>query len=328
MKKFAVLVLVLITGITLMSCQNDDEQPDIVTTMFTHYDLAKQIVGDKMTVEMLVPLGADIHSFEASSKDMIDIENAKLFLFTSLDIDTWIKDPTTIGGEQTIVLDMSKSYTVEEHEHDEISYQSKLGTVTIEDDHDHDHDDELHYWVDPTTVLQMIDYIYEHIIEIDPDHQAFYLNNATQYKSEIESIHHEIDELLANEPYLESEIYFAGHNAMGAFAERYHMHIESLFSEFKPDDDLTSSEIINFSNLVKSSQVEFLFVEALIEPRAANAIKENLMLSDNYALTLLELHTYHNVSQEDWEAEVTYKDLLMRNFENIKTALGITESND
>ncbi|AUD64851.1 hypothetical protein BK011_03860 [Tenericutes bacterium MZ-XQ] len=328
MKKFAAILLVLITGITLMSCQNDDEHPDIVTTMFTHYDLAKQIVGDKMSVEMLVPLGADIHDFEASSKDMIDIENAKLFLFTSLEIDTWIKDPSTIGGEQTIVLDMSKSYTVEDHEHEEISYQSKLGSVRIGDDHDHDHDDELHYWVDPTTVLQMIDYIYEHIIEIDPENQTFYLSNATQYKSEIESIHHEIYELLAHEPYIDSEIYFAGHNAMGAFAERYHMHIESLFSEFKPDDDLTSSEIINFSNLVKSSQVEYLFVEALIEPRAANAIKENLMLSDNYALTLLELHTYHNVNQEDWEAEVTYKDLLMRNFENIKTALGITESND
>ena len=330
MKKFAILFLVIITGVTLMSCQSDDEQPDIVTTMFTHYDLAKQIVGDKMTVEMLVPLGADIHSFEASSKDMIDIENAKLFLFTSLEIDTWIKDPTAIGGEHTIVLDMSKSYVSEEHNHEVISYQSTLSTTHIEDDHDHEHDheNELHYWVDPTTVLQMIDYIYEHIVEIDPDNKEFYLNNATQYKLEIETLHHEIDELLAHEPYIDSEIYFAGHNAMGAFAERYHIHIESLFSEFKPDDDLTSSEIIDFSNLVKSSNVEFLFVEALIEPRAAIAIKENLMLNDNYELTLLELHTYHNVNQEDWEAEVTYKDLLIRNFENIKIALGVTESND
>ncbi|AUD62626.1 hypothetical protein BK010_03125 [Tenericutes bacterium MO-XQ] len=330
MKKFALLLLVLITGITLMSCQNDDEQPDIVTTMFTHYDLAKHIAGNKMTVEMLIPLGADIHSFEASSKDMVDIENAKLFLFTSLDIDTWIKDPTAIGGKETIVLDMSKSYTPEEDEHDNVNYISKLSSTLLEDEHDDEHDDEneLHYWVDPTNVLQMIDYIYEHMIEIDPENEAYYLSNANQYKSEIERVHHEIDELLGHEPYIDSEIYFAGHNAMGAFAERYNMHIESLFSEFKPDDDLTSSEIISFSNLVKNSNVEYLFIEALIEPRAANAIKENLMINDNYELTLLELHTYHNVNQEDWEAEVTYKDLLIRNFENIKMALGVTETND
>jgi zinc transport system substrate-binding protein len=328
MKKFALILFILITGLTLMSCQNDDEQPDIVATMFTHYDLAKQIVGDKMTVEMLVPLGADIHSFEASSQDMVDISQSKLFLFTSLEIDTWIKDPTTIGGDDTIVLDMSQSFEIKEHDH-ELSHQSiQLTSTLIEDDHDHDHEEDLHYWVDPTTVLQMIDYIYEHIIEIDPEHQSYYLANASAYKTEIENLHHEIDELLAHEPYIDSEIYFAGHNAMGPFASRYHLHIESLFSEFKPDDDLTSSEIINFSNLVKTSEVKYLFTEALIEPKAAIAIKESLKLTDDYDLVLLELHTYHNLNQEDWEARVTYKDLLERNFENIKIALNVTESND
>jgi zinc transport system substrate-binding protein len=311
-----------------MSCQNDDEQPDIVATMFTHYDLAKQIVGDHMSVEMLVPLGADIHSFEASSQDMVDIKNAKLFLFTSLEIDTWIKDPQAIGGDDTIVLDMSQSFEIEDHDHELKNQIITLNHVLIEDDHDHDHEEDLHYWVDPTTVLQMIDYIYEHVIEVDPEHADDYLANATAYKAEIEALHHEIDELLAHEPYLDSEIYFAGHNAMGPFASRYHLHIESLFSEFKPDDDLTSSEIINFSNLVKASEVKYLFTEALVEPKAAVAIKESLKLNDNYDLILLELHTYHNVNQEDWEAMVTYKDLLERNFENIKAALNATETND
>jgi zinc transport system substrate-binding protein len=328
MKKFALILFILITGLTLMSCQNDDEQPDIVATMFTHYDLAKQIVGDHMSVEMLVPLGADIHSFEASSQDMVDIKNAKLFLFTSLEIDTWIKDPQAIGGDDTIVLDMSQSFEIEDHDHELKNQIIKLNQVLIEDDHDHDHEEDLHYWVDPTTVLQMIDYIYEHVIEVDPEHADDYLANATAYKAEIEALHHEIDELLAHEPYLDSEIYFAGHNAMGPFASRYHLHIESLFSEFKPDDDLTSSEIINFSNLVKASEVKYLFTEALVEPKAAVAIKESLKLNDNYDLILLELHTYHNVNQEDWEAMVTYKDLLERNFENIKAALNATETND
>lgn len=326
MKKFALALLILITGLTLMSCQSDDDQPDIVTTMFTHYDLAKQIVGEHMTVEMLIPLGADIHSFEASSQDMVDIKRSKLFLFTSLEIDTWIKDPLTIGGDDTIVLDMSQSFNVEAHDHDLSNQVISLSTKLAEDDHDHEED--LHYWVDPTTVLQMIDYIYDHVIEIDPEHADDYLRNATAYKAEIETLHHEIYELLAHEPYLDSELYFAGHNAMGAFASRYHLHIESLFSEFKPDDDLTSSEIINFSNLVKTSEVKYLFTEALIEPKAAIAIKESLKLNDDYDLVLLELHTYHNVNQEDWEAMVTYKDLLERNFEHIKLALHVTESND
>lgn len=330
MKKIAVMFLILLTGFTLMSCQNDQDNPDIVTTMFTHYDLASQIVGDKMSVELLIPLGADIHNFEASSKDMVDINNSKLFIYTSADIDQWLKNVDQLRDNDTIVLNMSESYEHVEHDHeDEISSYHQLSSTSLsEDDDDHEDHDDLHYWVDPMIVLQMIDYMLEHIVLIDPENTSYYEANAATYKDEIYALHLEIYELLAHEPYIDSTIYFAGHNAMGAFASRYHIHIESLFSEFKPDDDLTSSEIITFSNLVKSTNTHYLFTEALIEPRAAIAIKESLESKDNYELNILELHTYHNVDRNDWEAKVTYKDLLERNFENIKAALGVSESND
>ncbi len=337
MKKIMITLALLFTGFTLASCQGDKDYPDIVTSMYTHYDLASQIVGDKLTVDLLVPLGMDIHTFEASSKDMVNIYESKLFIYTSPEIDQWLKNIDEIEKRDTIVLDMSKSYILEEHHHLQTDHYQLLSSPVLlhDDDHDDDdhddhddHHDDLHYWVDPTTIMQMIDYILDHIIIIDPENAIFYEENASNYKTEIYNLHLEIDQLLSHEPYKDSTLYFAGHNAMGAFASRYHIHIESLFSEFKPDDDLTSNEIINFSNLVISAQTHYLFTEALIEPRAAIAIKESLESKENYSLTLLELHTYHNVNQSDWEANVTYKELLERNFNNIKLALGIIESND
>ena len=332
MKKITLLLFLLITGFTLIACQDSTEHPDIVTTMYAHYDIATQIVEDKMTVDMLIPLGADIHSFEPSSKDMIDIYESKIFIYTSEDIDQWLKNDEQIENLDGIVLDMSKSYTSSEQDH--AIYPSNDETTLktmplVEDEHDdHDHEDDLHYWVDPTTFIQMIDYVLEHIIIVDPENEAFYTQNARDYQSEILVLHEDIDAFFSQDLYKESLIYFAGHNALGAFASRYHIHIESLFSEFKPDDDLTSTEILNFSQLVKNAGTHYLFTEALIEPRAAIAIKENLASEDDYTLNILELHTYHNVNQEDWEAKVTYNDLLLRNFNHIKEALGATNSND
>lgn len=319
MKRITVYILLILSVFTLVSCESERGRPDIVTSMFTHYDFAKQIVGDNLEVSLLVPLGADIHSFEASSRDMVEINKSKLFIFTSLEIDTWIKDPKTIASSETIVLDMSKSYIKTDH------LNLSLSTTPLNDDHDHD---ELHYWVDPINAIQMIDYILKHVITIDPEHKSYYETNANNYKAEIYTLHLEIESQFAHGPYADSIIYFAGHNALGAFGERYHIHIESLFSEFKPDDDLTSSEIINFSNLVRSANAHYLFTEALIQPKAAIAIKESLESNNQYQLHLLELHTYHNLNQKDWEANVTYKDLLQRNFEQIKIALGIIKSND
>lgn len=313
MKKILLIFSLITLSLSLFACQDRSESPDIVASMYAHYDFAKQIVGDKMSVSLLIPLGADIHSFEASSKNIVDIHHAKLFLFTSLDIDTWVKDPKQIGGRDTIVLDMSQSYQLD---------GSNQLSANLSSHEEHDHDD-LHYWVDPLIAIQMITYILEQIVAIDPEHEDFYLQNAFSYQQSILDIHNQIDLLLSEEPYKDRTIYFAGHNALGLFAERYHIHIESLFSEFKPDADLTSGEIIRFSNLVQASSTRYLFIESLIEPKAAIAIKENLETNTNYLLTLLELHTYHNLNLKDWEAKVTYRDLLQRNFEQIKIALGV-----
>jgi len=322
MKKFASITLLIITLLFLASCTNS-KKADIVTTMFPQYDFARQIVGDKMTVSLLIPPGAEIHDYEATSKDIVAIKESKLFIFTSLEIDPWIKDETKIGGENTIVLNLSTAYELAEHDHhdEHTSNPAKLNSPIPLDDHDHDHDDEIHFWTDPTTAMQLIEAILAKIIEIDPENTAFYTANALAYIDEIEEIHHELDEYL--EDYEDSTIYFAGHNAMGAFANRYHLHIVSLFSDFKPDADLTSAELISFVNQVKSANTSFLFIEELVEPKAAHKIKSELA-KENFNLTLLVLHGYHNVTKAEMEEGVTYSSLLQMNFDHLKMVLNST----
>lgn len=321
MKKFASIIILLFVLIFVSACTND-KRADIVTSMFPQYDFARQIVQDKMTVSILIPPGAEIHDYEATSKDMVAINEAKLFIFTSLEIDTWIKDVSSIGGENTIVLNLSESYTLAEHGHeDEDDHLNNQNTTTILETHDHDHDEDIHFWTDPTTAIQLIEAILEKIITIDPTHASFYEANALSYIHELEDLHHEIDEFFELEDYHDAQIFFAGHNAMESFADRYHIHIVSLFPDFKPDAQLTSADRIRFVNEVKQAGAAYLFIEELVEPRAAKAIQEELA-KENYTLILLELHGYHNISKTDMEDGVTYLELLSRNFENLKIALG------
>jgi zinc transport system substrate-binding protein len=98
------------------------------------------------------------------------------------------------------------------------------------------------------------------------------------------------------------------------------LNIVSLFPDFKPDADLTSNELITFVEAVKTSGISYLFIEELAEPKAANQVVNELS-KQNYALNLLELHGYHNLTKKDMEDGVTYLDLLERNFSNLQTAL-------
>jgi len=316
MKKFASVLFVLIITFFLVSCTNS-KSADIVTTMFPQYDFARQIVGDKLTVSLLIPAGAEIHDYEASSSDMVAIKESKLFLFTSLEIDTWITDESTIGGEDTIVLNLSTAYTLLPHDEE----NHPLDESEVEDEHDHD--ENLHYWVDPTNAIQLIEAILEKIIEIDPENTTFYTLNANAYIETIESLHHDLESFLMSEDVLGSTIYFAGHNAMGLFGERYHLNIVSLFPDFKPDADLTSNELITFVEEVKTAGTLYLFIEELAEPKAANQVVRELA-KEQYVLNLLELHAYHNLSKVDMEDGVSYADLLERNYLNLQIVLNMT----
>ena len=292
MKKI-IVILLFIFSLTLVSCKNDTNF-DIVTTTYFQYDIVKNIVDDKLTVDVLTKPGVDNHDYMPSSNQMTNIRNSKMFLFTSYKVDSWLNDNASqIAGKETIVINLND-----------------YNDVNIND---------LHYWTDPKLILNFINVVKDEIVKIDPDNKDFYVENATNYYNAINNVH------LSMESYFNSKdnvtIYFAGHNAMKYFEDRYKITIIALSNTSKPDADLTSNQITSLLEVIKENSVHFLFTEELKEPKVATTIK-NELAEDNYELTLLELHGYHNVTKEDFDNNVSYLQLLERNFNNIKMALG------
>lgn len=313
------LIAVIFLMIMLVAC-TPSKEADIVTTMFVQYDLSKQIVGNRMSVSLLIPPGAEIHGFQPSSRDIEAIKKAKIFIYTCIEMDSWIKDPKALAGENTIVIDLSKQFVLEPHDHSgnkkteakpaPLNYHRKI--------HDHDEDD-IHYWTDPTTVMQLVDGIVNRVVNVDPDNEEYYRDNAKAYKEKIKTLHLEMDEYFGHFDDGKT-IYFAGHNAMYAFAARYHINIVSLQDSYQPDADITSAQIQAMIEQIKAAKTNYLFIEELKEPKVANTIKAQLE-KENFKLTLLELHGYHNVTKAQLEKRVSYVDLMKQNFENIKEAL-------
>lgn len=318
MKKIIFAFVLLITSLTLIACNSSNEEYDIVASMYTHYDLSKAIVGDEMSVKLLVPTGEGIHGFEATSKDMVDIENAKLFLFTSLDIDTWIADENDIGGDDTLVVNLSEAIESHKHDHeDEADHEEDT-----DDDHGHSHSEDAHYWVDPMNAVAIAESILDAVITIDPDNESLYRTNTETVINEITTVSEAFETLLATHDDLPT-IYVAGHNAFSLLGEHFGLDIESIFDEYEPDAVLDSSELIPFVEAVIDAETEYLFIEALEAPTAANRIKEYLEDNYDYDLTILKLYAYQNVNQDDYDAQVTYTELLQRNIDNLKLALGV-----
>jgi zinc transport system substrate-binding protein len=117
MKKKALFsfVVICVAALVIASCQKEQDrisQPkklSIVATLFPLYDFAKEIVGDKATVTLLLPPGVEAHSFEPRPGDMITINNADVFLYTGAYMEPWVeKILQATDNKNLIVINTSK----------------------------------------------------------------------------------------------------------------------------------------------------------------------------------------------------------------------------
>ena len=93
------LTIILLVGMLMLGaagCQKTSEKTDgndvikVVATNFPPYDFARQVGGDKVEVTMLVPPGAESHSYEPTPQDIIKIQNCDVFIYGGGDSDAWI----------------------------------------------------------------------------------------------------------------------------------------------------------------------------------------------------------------------------------------------
>ena len=104
MRKLFLLILLLLLEVMLFTGCGSKPEPaadglQIVTTVFPAYDFARQIAGDRAQVTLLLPPGAEVHSFEPTAKDMVRIHSADLFFCNGGESEAWAEQLLQSGEE-------------------------------------------------------------------------------------------------------------------------------------------------------------------------------------------------------------------------------------
>src|SRR5680860_357444 len=87
------------------------EKVRAVATIFPIYDILREVGGDRIDATLLLTPGASPHNFEASPKDIKELDKTNLFLFAGAGVDFWANDLVTDnvnqGRADYIAIDMS-----------------------------------------------------------------------------------------------------------------------------------------------------------------------------------------------------------------------------
>ncbi|TVP95811.1 MAG: hypothetical protein EA374_03225 [Acholeplasmatales bacterium] len=135
MKKIMLLLMTvfLLAGLSACSVEQEREKPVVLATLFPQYDIARALAGDLIDLELLLPPGADAHTFEPTPRKLVEILDADLLLYTGDTMEPWVANLISPTQNRRLrVLDLSRNVHL-------IGFQA---STTMPDDHNHDHDHE------------------------------------------------------------------------------------------------------------------------------------------------------------------------------------------
>ena len=331
-KLWAIFGLVLVVGLLAFLVLNrekfEQKKYSVVSTSFPGYDFARAVTKNtNISTKMLVKPGAETHTYEPTPQDIIDIKNADMFIYVGGDSDTWVKkilkDVDTKKTHVVKLVDLVSTVEEEivegmededEHEHDhdhDHDHDHKHDHDHGSHAHKHDHDEEEegpeideHVWTSPKKAMEIVKKIAEVASEIDAEEKTKINDNTEKYVAEIAQVDKDLHQTIDGKI---SEIVVADRFPFRYFADEFGLKYAAAFSGCSEQTEASAKTISFLINKVKQDKVKKIYKIELSNGKIAETV------SKDTGAEVLELHSAHNVTAEDFSKGVTYVDLMKRN---------------
>ena len=313
MKKILILITLAAVLYGISACKQNknpvtrsaDGKLNVTTTNFPAFDFTRQIAGDKVNLSMLLPPGAESHSFEPSPRNIILVQNSGIFIYVGGESDAWadriLKSMNT--SKMRIVRMMDAVDAVEE----EI-----VEGMEGEDEEEETAYDE-HIWTSPRNAILIVGAIAEALCETDPDNADFYRRNAAGYSEKLVQLDAAFNEVIAEAK--RKTIVFADRFPFRYFADAYGLTYFAAFPGCSTETEPSAATVKFLIDKIRSEKIPVVFHLELSNERMANAI------SGETGAKKLLFHASHNLSKKDFEAGLGYLDFMRANIENLREAL-------
>jgi len=327
MKKNLTTYLLLVFLIfTLVGCSNAKNNEtsenlktkyNIVTTIFPCYDFAKSVVGDQMSVRMLIKPGAEVHSFDPSPTDIISLQEADVIIYIGGESESWMESilNSVDLSKKTVIklMDVVPSLNeekIEGMENDEENHGEESHEQEEHGEHGSEYDE--HIWTSPSNAKRMVEAIKKGLSQLDQEHAGIYETNAASYMEEIQSVDDKFKEVIkqTNSPIM----VFGDRFPFLYFAKQYGIEYRAAFAGCSTEMEASAGTLAYLINYVKEHSIHSIFTVEFSNQNIARAISEQT------GAEILQFHSCHNVTKDEWEKGETYVSLMNQNVETLKKA--------
>jgi zinc transport system substrate-binding protein len=257
--KLSILVFLLAVAI-ISGCISQDEPSSaapsgnasarikVATTIAPLGDFVKAVGSEKVEVTVIVPPGAEPHTFEPTPSLMMYVAKADLYVMNGAGLEFWM-DKLLEANKGMIVVDSSQGVAL---------LQENEGET------------DPHVWISLRNAAQQVNNICSGLIGVDPANKEYYIKNREDYLQKLQSLDEELNQTFAGK---KSRTFIVHHPAWTYFARDYDLSQVPLMENEKEPGPKYLGEVID---LARRSNITAIFVEPEYNPKAAEVVAREM----------------------------------------------------
>ncbi len=328
---FAVLFTVLIGTAACGTTQEDDGRLHVVAAVFPLYDWTREIIGDEIQdieLTLLVNNGTDLHSYQPSASDLINISTCDVFIYVGGASDVWVEDAlknVTNPDMQVIsLMEVLGSRAVEEeiiagmqHSHEEHDAKEHQEDGHTEDDHNHeDNSYDEHVWLSLNNAVLFVNHISEVLASVDAVHAGNYRSNATVYTDSLKALEAEYRNTIEQADI--DTLLFCDRFPFRYLTEDYGLKYYAAFPGCSAETEASFATIAFLAEKLEELQLPAVITIEGSDQKIAQTVIQN---TESKNQDIVSLDSLQSVSREDIEAGVSYLSVMEKNLSVLKQVL-------
>lgn len=257
MRTMPLLVLLLLVPL-LIGCVSQREttgQVKVATTIIPLGEFVQAVGGDRVRVTVLVPPGAEPHTFEPSPSQIREVADADIYAENGAGLESWMDSILNVNPRM-LVVDTSKGVSL------------TAGTGEMESSGGTSMDP--HIWLSPRDAVIQVRNICDGLTRVDPPGKDYYANNRDNYTTKLKELDAYLNSTFAG---TKKKKFVVLHPAWTYFARDYRLTQIAINVEEKEPGPRYLTEVVNAA---LANNITTVFVEPQYNPKMAEVISKEI----------------------------------------------------
>ena len=278
--------------------QAQDSVPRVVATFSVLGDLVREVAGEGIKVDVLTPIGAEVHEWELVPSNFIALEHADVVFYNGYGLEQWIDQARATVADDVPVVALAET--------------SGFPTLPIATGEFAGAADP-HLWMDPRAAAEYAQVIAATLGEIQPDSATVFQAHADRVKEDLYDLHQELLEQLS-ELTQEERLLISCEAAFVYFANAFDFEHDGIWGN-NAEEEGSPRQIMRIIDKIREREPAAIFWESTVSERHVRSVADETQVQVAGPL-------YVDSLSEPGGSAPDYQTMLRHNVQLLRDTLG------